>query len=104
MPSIPINYIYPILRVASDYIFTIVFILLLLCLNAVFMYYKVNIPPKFNKFTSWILSPFNTVLVLEKISGKEPNNTEEIKTPEDVRTVEKALFSLSLFNLAIFTC
>ena len=89
----------------SDYYITIIIILLVLCLDAVFLYYRDNnIPARFNKFTSWILSPVTTVLMVEDVSRKEQNEAEEMKTPEEVKTVEKSLFSLSLFNLTIFTC
>ena len=84
--------------------YTTVFIIAVLILDAVFIHCVVNIPVRFNQFTSWILSPVTTVLVVEDISRKEQNNTEELKTPKEVKTVEKALLSLSLFNLAIFTC
>ena len=84
-------------------VYTTVFILALLCLHAVFLIRKVNIPPRFNKFTIWVLSPVTAVLVVEDVSRKEQNNAEELKTPEEVKTVEKALFSLSLFNLTILS-
>ena len=85
------------------YSYTTLFIIAVLGLDAVFMLRLVNIPPRFNKFTSWVLSPVTTVLVVEDVSRKEQNEAEELKTPTEVETVEKALFSRSLFNLAIFT-
>ena len=88
----------------SDYNFISIVILfcLVLFLDAVFL--RVIIPGRFNKFTSWVLSPVTTVLMVEDVSRKEQNEAEEMKTPEEVKTVEKSLFSLSLFNLTIFTC
>ena len=88
----------------SGYGYTTVLIIAVLGLDAVFIRRKVNIPGRFNRFTSWILSPVTTVLVVEDVSRKEQNEAEERKTPEEVKSVEKALFSLSLFNLTVFTC
>ena len=81
----------------------IILILIVLCLNAVFMNYMVNIPPKFNKFTSWILSPVTTVFVVEDVSRKEQNSDEELRPIQEVKSMEKALFFLSLMNLIIYT-
>ena len=85
------------------YGYTNVFIIAVLGLNGVFLYSKVNIPARFNKFSSWVLSPVTTVLVVEDISRKEQDEDEEKKGEEEVKTVEKALCFLSLFNLTLFT-
>ena len=68
------------------------------------MFLRVIIPGRFNKFTSWVLSPVTTVLMVEDVSKKEQNEAEEMKTHKEVQTMEKCLISLSLFNLTIFTC
>ena len=75
---------------------------MVLFLDAVFL--RVDIPARFNTFTSLVLSPVTTVLVVEDVSRKEQNEAEEMKTPEEVKTVEKSLIIHSLFNLTLFTC
>ena len=83
-------------------VYTTVFILALLCLHAVFLIRKVNIPPRFNKFTIWVLSPVTAVLVVEDVSRKEQNNAEELKTPEEVKTGERPRFSVPAESSVFF--
>ena len=80
---------------------TVLLVVTVFCLNAMFFHFLLDIPDRYNKFSSWLLSLTNASLIVEDISRKE-RNIAEVKTEDEVKRCRKALSTLSLLNLAVF--
>ena len=80
---------------------TVLLVVIVFCLNAMFFHFLLDIPDRYNKFSSWLLSLTNASLIVEDISQKE-RNIAEVKTEDEVKRCRKALSTLSLLNLAVF--
>lgn len=71
-----------------------------------FLYLLLDIPARYNNFSSWLLSLTNSTLIVEDITKKERNiekrDIAEVKIKKEVKSCRKALTILSLLNLAVF--
>ena len=80
---------------------TAVLVVTVFGVNALFLYFILDVPERYNKFSSWMLSLTNSTLIVEDISKKE-RHIAKVKTPEEVKRCRKAVSVLSLLDLSVF--
>ena len=82
-------------------LWTSVFVVIALILAAIFLHYS-SVPPRFQRFTTWVMSLTTTTLVVENISRKE-RGRDTVRFAQEKKRIRRCLTRQSLLNLAVFS-
>ena len=82
-------------------LWTSVFVATVLSLAAVLLHHS-SVPPRFQVFTTWVVSLTTTTLVVENISLRE-RGRDTARSAEEKEQIRRCLARQSLLNLAVFT-
>ena len=76
-------------------------VIIALILAAILLHHS-TVPPRFQKFTTWVLSLTTTTLVVENISRRE-RGRDNVRSAEEKKRIRRCLARQSLLNLAVFS-